>query len=311
LTRRVEVYNTMPKSWTELQTMPNAYQGTSRAGFYAPYKLSETCQKWRNAHDIHAHVPYGNSLVGVLPMGAGDWSIPVYATGPATSDRVSHFPYGMPGLAVSSLMEDAAVLQRADVGCMQITGRNLHQSSSYSCMFRTGYELRVSAGSPMTTFAKLSPVYDPLALQGYFAISREMRDAYPEEYNTFGALLGTIANAAATALPTILPMLGKAWSAIKAGFAGRPMDSTAQKVERAVETAPAAAKQRVVEAYQAATAAPSRRAARTARKNQRNRINDKLLSQGRDVLSPRDIQLMPLYARDARRQRRKLQISRR
>jgi len=163
----------------------------------------------------------------------------------------------------------------------------------------------------MTTFAKLSPVYDPLALQGYFAISREMRDAYPEEYNTFGALLGTIANAAATALPTILPMLGKAWTAIKSGFAGRPMDSAAQKVERAVETAPAAAKQRVVEAYQAATAAPSRRAARTARKRKRNDVNDLLLSQGRPKLSAREIQLMPLLARDDRRQKRRLQITRR
>lgn len=60
-------------------------------------------------------------------------------------------------------------------------------------------------GTTLASFQRTSPVYDAMALAAYFSISRELKDAYPAEYNDLGKILGTIANVAKGVIGTIFP----------------------------------------------------------------------------------------------------------
>jgi len=230
-----------PKTYAQLQTMPNSYLGEARAGVYAVYKLSETCQKWRMARDTRTHLPYGAA------SGLFDDVATVYPAAATSTTTVSGcYPYGVSGAYTGAAAKDMVVLRRADSGLMHISGRNLHYQSSMTFVLRIGYELQVNAGSPLTSFARVSPQHDPVALSGYFAIARELKDAYPEDYNSFGALLGTIANIAKAVLPVIAPGIS---NAIGKFLGPAP---TAQ-AERVIEAAPAAAKEKAQDDFKRAS----------------------------------------------------------
>lgn len=57
----------------------------------------------------------------------------------------------------------------------------------------------------MSSFAQTSPEHDPVALGAYYAISRQLKDAYPADYNDLGKIVRTIADVAGPALSTIFP----------------------------------------------------------------------------------------------------------
>lgn len=203
--RLAEVWVETPKTYAQLMTMPNAYNGRAEFGHYMPLRLTRTCQQWTSAKDLVSHVnqPAGISIFatystegGVLPASTG----------------AQDYPYG---LATTYTGGAITQLRRSDVMCGQISYTNLHQSSSIVMTIRAGYECQVSAASPLCPFMRVSPSHDELALHAYYAISRELKDAYPEEYNSVGKILKDIALAAADALSGIIPGGNIMWAAAK------------------------------------------------------------------------------------------------
>jgi hypothetical protein len=68
--------------------------------------------------------------------------------------------------------------------------------------------MQVSPSSTLSPQLKLSPPYDPVALTTYFSVVRELKDAYPADYNTTGKLWGVLKQALNSLDPVISVMPG-------------------------------------------------------------------------------------------------------
>lgn len=212
IVRLVDLFSSAPKTWTEMQTLPNAYLNTAREGVYAPYKLSRTCQDWQTSRDLRQFVPYGNCSA-FAPTAR---RVVLGAAAPSLTTLTGGWPYGLTGYYAGSVESTEMTLKRSDEGIIHIAGINLHSSSSFTFIFRAGYELQVAPGSAVSTFAKLSPRYDSLALDGYYAIAREFKDAYPEDFNSLEKILGTIASVVGDVVGTLFPVARPVITGIKA-----------------------------------------------------------------------------------------------
>jgi len=211
-----------PRTFTQLQSMPNAYYGAAREGVYVPYRLSQTHQDWQNASDtvVHANNPWCLDADGY----AGS-IIPTTAPQPG-------YPYGL-AIGPYSTVTNAAdwlLHRRSDCGVVQISIKQIAQDASFSFYYRSGWEYQVLPGSTLSCFARSSPEYDPQAISAYFKISRELKDAYPANFNDLGKILGVIANVAkevvSTAFPIARPILGIAQAFLGHKAESSPLGST-------------------------------------------------------------------------------------
>lgn len=239
----LEAWNELPKTWDQLISMPNAYVNSAKEGFYAPYKLGLTHQTWQNARDLVPFVPYGNAagwtaavIAGALPAGAA-----------STTTVSGAYPYGLAGYYNGSTPGQSMIMKRSDFGVIHIAARNLHYQSAFQTVIRAGYETQVSPASQLSPFARISPRHDALAVDGYFAVAREFKDAYPEEYNGLEEILGVIGNAVGDVVSSVVPgggMIVKAAKAILPKLiGGAPADVTqmsASQKEKAREAVAAA-----------------------------------------------------------------------
>lgn len=215
---RMEIWDTDPLSssrdlpnFDASQGMPNAYFGRSREGAYVPLKLTDTCQDWVSASDevyfTHAYsrnpstqgirIPWSDSAQGDLSF-------------PHDSDSLNRLPpayfvHSTAGAGFGIVANPTSPMLSGNIA--HISARNLALSTSYSFFFRYGIEMQVKPDSFLAPQMKLSPPYDPVALDSYFSIARELKDAYPADYNDLGKLWDVIKQAASVALP-VLSMAG-------------------------------------------------------------------------------------------------------
>jgi hypothetical protein len=184
------------------QAMPNSYFNNSKYGAYIPLKLTDTCQKWFSESDnILTAEPYMGGgfdednndydrnygalrLPNADPTALAPYMFPFVTLQPAWADP-SGVSYG--GEVTSALLNDFVA---------HISGQNLSVATSFSFFIRLGLEIQVQPLSLMSPHQKISPMYDPVALSTYFAISRELKDAYPADYNDLGKILSVIGDAA-------------------------------------------------------------------------------------------------------------------
>lgn len=210
-------------SYTASQAMPNAYFNQSKHGCYMPLKLTRTHQEWKsdadhvavlydstdndpdevgNAYDMgYARVTYGagstwpfTSLVGFNPSLKSTVAFSDTGTGHAQDWAATRLDTWQ-GQVTSPLCNDT---------WGTICARNMSVDTSFSIFIRVGFEVQVVPTSILSPQQKISPPADELALRSYFAIARELKDAYPESYNSLGTLIGTIAGVAKTVLPQIM-----------------------------------------------------------------------------------------------------------
>jgi hypothetical protein len=196
--RPLDVFDEPPKLWEDLQSLPNAYLEEAKMGVYSQYKLTSTCQKWRRTRSMRCFIPYGNALAGTATTAVSLATFP--ANSPAMATVSDGYPYGLPGNFHGSPALEGMTFELCDTNVLHIAGRNLHQVSSMTFTLRMGFEEIVSAGSNLVSFAKISPRYDPVALDGYFMTAREMKDGYPESYNGLEKILPVIGSALSAAL---------------------------------------------------------------------------------------------------------------
>jgi len=209
------------------QAMPNAYFNRAREGAYVPLKLTKTCQQWHSMAD---------STMFCVTSHSGDPNYPVIAAPPASVTGVGGYPFPsltpfgvtMPlnqdnttwtGQLTSALCNDTVA---------HICAKNLSVNSGVTIFFRMGYELQVVADSVLSPQLKLSPPYDSTALKHYFAISRELKDAYPADYNDLGKMWDVISGVAKTVAPwlRLIPGIG---AALSMGVSGAAMAGDAVK----------------------------------------------------------------------------------
>lgn len=208
-------------NFENMQTIPNAYFNKSKEGCYMPMKLTKTHQQWHSRMDqcVVARVPLPDALdnQGFNPIGVAPTVVtwPYYGLGAAWGNfSPGEGPTGYGGDVTSMLCNELVGL---------ISARNLSPQTSFSFFVRAGYEIRVQPGSQYTTHLKLSPPHDPLALEMYFKVARELKDAYPADHNDLGKIWDVISGAAKTvggvlrAVPGPIGLVGSVLSSVAGG----------------------------------------------------------------------------------------------
>jgi hypothetical protein len=174
------------------QSMPNAYLNKSKEGCYMPLKLTETCQDWcSEATEMAIYNSAVKMPTGVYEVDNAITTLPF----PFISLRyVQVTQTHMEGDTTANLMNGAWGV---------ICARNLTPATSYTFYVRCGVEMQVSPGSVLSPQLKLSPVYDKQALDTYYQIARELKDAYPLSYNDEGQMWKAIHEALQAIHPTL------------------------------------------------------------------------------------------------------------
>lgn len=188
------------------QAMPNAYFGRSREGVYVPLKLTNTHQQWHGMHDLQYQAT-GNSLVtnpglhtylqSNLPFSGNPISVGQY---PFTTLNTLHY-YQVDGSNGS--LAGAPTSAFCNGNWADISFKNLAVTTSLSLFFRFGFECQTLPGSPYSPQLKLSPPYDPQAIATYFAISRELKDGFPADFNDLGKIWQSIKEVASNLAPVV------------------------------------------------------------------------------------------------------------
>jgi len=183
-------------------SMPGAYVGKSKDGLYVPLKLSRSAAQWTTPKDeyiLGPQIDFGN------PSGYDGGSmvsLPTVAPAPSTL----FWPFGMESGVVAAWtdvlhdFEGTRLISWLNGNIAHISVQNVSPGTVFTLRVRMGLECKVGPGSLLSTQQKMSAVVDPVAIESYFAISRQLADAYPGAYNDLGTLWEVIKGVAKGAL---------------------------------------------------------------------------------------------------------------
>lgn len=214
LNRVIEKYSAedLPVFGT-LQSMPNAYLNKSKEGAYMPLKLTDTCQTWMSDADACGVLqetlsadPGGKFLVGnaTVPAWPHESLTPSTATFDPADPKTS---WGLNSLPTSPMLNGVFG---------HICGKGIDVATSFTFLVRCGIEMQVTQTSTLAPQLKISPPYDPIALDTYFAISRMLKDAYPESYNSGGKLWDVVKQVGRVVAPFLGGIFGGPAGAVAA-----------------------------------------------------------------------------------------------
>lgn len=199
--------------YTASQAMPNAYFGKSKEGAYIPLKLTKTHQVWHSHRDLTYQAGSSSVVSFSDPSAGGSMNISnstnAVTTGayPFLSMNDFHVQLTEGNFArfCGQLTSDFCNENWAD-----FSFRNMATTTSLSMFFRFGFEVQTQPTSTLAPHLKLSPPSDPKAIESYFAISRELKDAYPADYNDLGKIWDVISSVAKKAAPALsaVPVVG-------------------------------------------------------------------------------------------------------
>lgn len=196
------------------QGMPNAYFARSREGAYVPLKLTETCQDWVSDRDRVGTAEITPATPNNLTNGT--YALP-------GNDNLDGFPHVTLSPCRYKYAGGATVHYGQYTSPMlngtwaNISARNLAVATSFTFFVRCGIEMQVQPQSNLAPQLQISPPHDPVALDAYFAIARELKDGYPADYNDLGKIWDAISAASKKVLPALSKVPG---FAIPSGLIG-------------------------------------------------------------------------------------------
>lgn len=255
-TRRAVTYQDSDfAQYERSQYLPNAYFSMSKAGAYLPLRLQG--RSWVTDADLELPLVEASLFPGRDDMNY----IPAAAPGTPTAPFPALDPVWYEG-ATGALHGDS-VYRPLNHIWGGLSARNLSPQTSFAFYYRVAIECRVSPTSVFASQVRMSPMYDPTALAAYVRISRELKDAYPADYNDLGKIWEVIKQAARVVLP-VISGLGPIGAAVGAGGSAALglVDAIRARREAAKATGgrgeadkpPAAAVQRVQDEQHAAAA---------------------------------------------------------
>jgi hypothetical protein len=187
-------------SFERAQAMPNAMIGRSRDGAYVPLKLTDTVQQWYSEKDFC--MPTNKGVEHTHP--AEGWT-----TAQSTLTPTYPFCQITPFYGDASRIYGDYTPSLMNGSVAHICARNLSDQTSFTFQFRMGIEIQLDPSSTLTPQLKLSPPYDPVALDMYFRIARELKDGYPADFNVTGKLWTVLSSAVRAIAPPLLTAMGR------------------------------------------------------------------------------------------------------
>lgn len=216
-------------SFDNIQSMPNCYVGEAKHGMYIPLKLTKTCQQWHS----NADTEFWTKEDSIWGTAGTAMQIPKI---PTTID----YPFpGLSGLWIDPANKSwggVAVPPMGNDVVASVAGRNLSVDSSLIVEFRYGFEVQAEPGTELTPFLHLSPPHDSVALSAYSAVSRELKDAYPAEFNDLGKLWDVIRSVARVVAPALMavPKVGPILSGVVGMIGGSPTAANKEREKQVV-----------------------------------------------------------------------------
>jgi len=242
-------------SYEMLHQMPNAYAGLALDGCYLPLKLDASHAEWHDPSDFVVDI---SSWTGVSPGISYNHAAGVTTIGPYAPWPQATFNEGSWGVS-KHLMP-----LQSNLASIALAGLSL--DATVRVVYRVGIEAMAQPGTSMAPFMKMAPGFDAVAVDTYFRIARELKDAYPAEYNDWGKLWNVIKSVASKVAPIALPLMGpfgpiaKAAAGVVAPLIDKAIEKREKKKEVAapVEAPAAADRDRAVKAARAMIALRSR-----------------------------------------------------
>lgn len=208
------------------QAMPNAYFGRSKEGVYIPLKLTKTHQTWHSHRDltyqsnasqlsVYANDQIGGSLTLNNSVDAITRDVYPFLS---LNDLHAH----VTGLGVYEGPKGELTSDFCNENWADFSFRNMAVTTSLSFFFRFGFEVQTLPTSTLSPHLKISPQPDPVAIESYYFISRELKDAYPAEYNDLGKIWDVISSVAKKVAPALgaVPIVGGVLPDVVRGIAG-------------------------------------------------------------------------------------------
>lgn len=192
-------------AFASAQAMPQSYFNRSREGAYAVMKLDKP--RWFGASDdvycTSAYSTAGDGATVLLPTTTGSSEYPfpslvrryvLYAGGVIT---------GMGGDTTSSMCNGNVI---------HISAQNLAPTTRFTFFVRCGFECQAVPTSSLSPQLTISPAYDPEQLRLYSLVVRELKDAYPADFNDLGKIWGVISSILRGVAPSLnlIPGIGPA-----------------------------------------------------------------------------------------------------
>lgn len=207
-----------------LINMPRAYQGLAKDGVYMPLCLSHPENKWFGEQNV---CYFAGTNAFTFPT-SGTKEVHAMPVGSATANAVTAWPFaaaldshtstgtfinpisgaviGAPGGAVGGMTSGMKIVSFCNQTWSHACFRNLSENATLVVTVRCGFEIEAQPGTTLSTQLAPSPLYDPLALDAYYAIRREMADAYPASYNDLNKLLKVVVGGGRIMLPYLSHM---------------------------------------------------------------------------------------------------------
>jgi len=204
-------------TFTSIQNLPDVFTGKAVDGTYVPFKLSEEDLRFRNADDASlVHSDYDASTAENVLLTAAAVNLR------AADVDVMLAP--VQGVVIpldnTALPSAGIMMPRCTENIGHVCMRGLSPSATVYVYVRCGFEIIVPPGSTYSPYVHQPLVHDPLALDAYFGIARQLKDAYPASYNDLGTMLETIGSIAERVLPMIVPGISPMLSMVKGAYRG-------------------------------------------------------------------------------------------
>lgn len=236
-TRKIAVWESTFPTFDSLQNMPGVFVGKAKEGCYMPFKLDLGDLDFRSVGQ--ATYSHSDLTSGAVSDG------PLYVSAPTGHSHPTSPVADVSIADATGVVTGNQLLPASSRNIGHIAVRGVSNSAALYVQLRVGYEITVMPGSTYSpNLVKLADS-DEVALKSYFEISRRLQDAYPENYNSLGAILPIIGSIASRILPTLAPIAGKALR----GLGNMISDSGLSEEEAQAKQTRRKAKKQVLAAY--------------------------------------------------------------
>lgn len=201
-------------TYSEMMERSSSYSGKAKDGAYLPIKLTKRSLEFTNTNaSILYHSDWDTFGGGQSPPQGAYISEGATLLNLSSVNHICNPLVPVPDICFlnNSIAQGGAGMPRLTDQIGHVCLRGLSDQASVYVTIRSGFQVECAPGSVYLPLMKIPDRADPTAVTAYFAISRELADAYPAEYNSLGLLLPVIADVAAAVLPAALPLLGAAW----------------------------------------------------------------------------------------------------
>lgn len=235
--------------YASLMSMPNAFAGKAKDGCYMPIKLRANHQLIRSGEDYTSQ--------GLTVAAGNGYQFPIAGTQAGWPWGNSTSTYISGGTSIAG--DQFPPFCNDTVGAICIKG--LNPLATVTIEWHVGFQALVQ---PLTTnagFQRVPPEHDPLAVDQYYRIVRQLKDGYPAAYNDWNGLWNVLKGVAQKVLPIVgaFGPIGAAVSGLGSGIIGGVdaiTEAVARRKSNRIDKPPAALTQAAADYISAPKAPP-------------------------------------------------------